>query len=562
MSSISNNMRQFTIGIDFGSLSARAVLMDVEDGSVAASCVYSYPHGVLSTALPDGTALPPDWALQVPADYRNALKILLPQILRESGVSAEQVLGIGLDVTSTTMLPVTLEGRPLCELEEYAHEPHAYIKMWKHHAAQPQAERIEALARQDGAAWLSQFGGFISGEHFLPKAAQIAGEAPALYESCGRLCEVGDWLVWELTGQESRGYCAAAYKTYYNSEDGDVSAEFLARVHPLLASLPDKLPRPVVKPGDSAGTLSEDWARLTGLKAGIPVSAAGVDAHVTAIGCRTAKNGDALLIVGTSTCVIMLAEEYREPVGLNGVVPEGIVPGLNAYEGGQAAVGDMFAWFCENCVPESYAAQARGRGMGIQQYLSALAAEKKPGESGLVALDWINGVRSTLMDFDLSGLIMGLAMDTAPEDIYRCLIESTAFGAWKILKAAIDEGVKIERVWASGGIPLKNPLLMQIYADVFNMDIHVVDVPYSAAVGSAILGEAASVGGGFQGLGRLCAPRDSGCGPVYRPVAENAAVYRQLFEVYSELYHSFGRQSDSMKKLRRLRDRARSTFPY
>ena len=562
MSSISNNMRQFTIGIDFGSLSARAVLMDVEDGSVAASCVYSYPHGVLSTALPDGTALPPDWALQVPADYRNALKILLPQILWESGVSAEQVLGIGLDVTSTTMLPVTMEGRPLCELEEYAHNPHAYIKMWKHHAAQPQAERIEALARQEGAAWLNQFGGFISGEHFLPKAAQIAEEAPALYESCGRLCEVGDWLVWELTGQESRGYCAAAYKTYYNSEDGDVSAEFLARVHPLLASLPDKLPRPVVKPGDSAGTLSEDWARLTGLKAGIPVSAAGVDAHVTAIGCRTAENGDALLIVGTSTCVIMLAEEYREPVGLNGVVPEGIVPGLNAYEGGQAAVGDMFAWFCENCVPESYAAQARAQGMGMQQYLSALAAEKKPGESGLVALDWINGVRSTLMDFDLSGLIMGLAMDTAPEDIYRCLIESTAFGAWKILKAAIDEGVKIERVWASGGIPLKNPLLMQIYADVFNMDIHVVDVPYSAAVGSAILGEAASVGGGFQGLGRLCTPRDSGFGPVYRPVAENAAVYRQLFEVYSELYERFGRDSDSMKKLRRLRDRARSTFPY
>lgn len=557
-----NKNRQYTVGLDFGSLSARAVLMDISDGSVAASCVYPYPHAVLSTALPDGTALPPDWALQVPADYTDALRVLLPRLLSECGVDGGQVLGIGLDVTSTTMLPLTAEGRPLCELEEYASNPHAYIKMWKHHAAQSQAERIEALARQEEAAWLSQFGGSISGEHFLPKAAQIAEEAAGLYHACGRLCEVGDWLVWELTGQESRGYCAAAYKTYYNSADGDVSAEFLARVSPLLRTLDHKLPRPVVKPGDAAGTLSEEWAALTGLKAGIPVSAAGVDAHVTAIGCRTVEDGDALLIVGTSTCVIMLGREYREVAGLNGVVPEGIVPGLNAYEGGQAAVGDMFAWFCENCVPESYVLQARQQGMDIQQYLSTLAAKRKPGESGLVALDWINGVRSTLMNFELSGLVMGMTMDTAPEDIYRALLESSAFGAWKILKATIDEGVKIERVWASGGIPLKNPLLMQIYADVFNMEINVVDEPYSAALGSAIMAQAASVGGGFAGLSGLCGRRSCQRGPVYRPDERNAAVYRQLFEIYSELYERFGRESDSMKKLRRLRDKARSTFPY
>lgn len=552
-----NQNRRYTIGIDFGSLSARAVLMDLADGSVAASCVYPYPHAVLSAALPDGTALPPDWALQLPADYRDALKELLPRLLRESGVDGGQVVGIGLDVTSTTMLPVTAEGIPLCELEGYASNPHAYIKMWKHHAAQPQAERIEALARREGAAWLSQFGGSISGEHFLPKAAQIAEEAPELYRDCGRLCEVGDWLVWELTGRESRGYCAAAYKTYYNSADGDVSAEFLARVTPLLGTLEQKLPRPVVKPGDAAGGLCEAWAARCGLKAGIPVSAAGVDAHVTAIGCRTVEDGDALLIVGTSTCVIMLGREYREVAGLNGVVPEGIVPGLNAYEGGQAAVGDMFAWFCENCVPESCMLQARQQGIGIQQHLSTLAAEKKPGESGLVALDWINGVRSTLMNFELSGLVMGLTMDTAPEDIYRALLESSAFGAWKILKATIDEGVRIERVWASGGIPLKNPLLMQIYADVFNMDIHVVDEPYSAALGSAIMAQSASVGGGFAGLSELCGERSCHLGPVYRPIAENVEVYRELFEIYSGLYERFGRESDSMKKLRRLRDKAR-----
>ena len=456
------------------------------------------------------------------------------------------------------MLPLTEEGTPLCELPEYKDEPHAYIKMWKHHAAQRQSERIEALAKKRGESWLSQFGGSISGEHFLPKAAQIADEAPELYERCGRLMEVGDYLVWELTGQESRGYCAAAYKTYYSREKGDVSREFLAGINPRLASLPDKLPSPIVMPGDSAGGLRDEWAAVTGLLPGTPVSAAGVDAHVTAIGCRTTRPGDALLIVGTSTCVIMLGEEYREAAGLNGVVPEGIVPSLNAYEGGQAAVGDLFAWFCANCVPEKYHAQARARGVDIQQLLTEKAALRKPGESGLVALDWINGVRSTLMDFELSGLVMGLTLDTKAEDIYRAFIEATAFGAWKILKAAIDEGVRIKRVCASGGIPLKNPLLMQIYADVFNMEIHVVDEPYSAALGSAIMGQAASAGaGGFAALGELSGERAEKSGLIYRPIEENAAVYRELFEVYSELYEFYGRKCGAMKKLRELRRKAR-----
>lgn len=556
--SAAKEKKTYTIGMDFGSLSARAVLMEVCTGEAVASRVFPYPHGILSEALPGGKTLPPDWALQLPSDYREAFAALIPALIKEQGLEAEQIIGLGLDVTSTTMLPLTEEGTPLCELPEYKDEPHAYIKMWKHHAAQRQSERIETLAKKRGESWLSQFGGSISGEHFLPKAAQIADEAPELYERCGRLMEVGDYLVWELTGQESRGYCAAAYKTYYSREKGDVSREFLAGINPRLASLPDKLPSPIVMPGDSAGGLRDEWAAATGLLPGTPVSAAGVDAHVTAIGCRTTRPGDVLLIVGTSTCVIMLGEEYREAAGLNGVVPEGIVPSLNAYEGGQAAVGDLFAWFCANCVPEEYHAQARARGVDIQQLLTEKAALRKPGESGLVALDWINGVRSTLMDFELSGLVMGLTLDTKAEDIYRAFIEATAFGAWKILKAAIDEGVRIKRVCASGGIPLKNPLLMQIYADVFNMEIHVVDEPYSAALGSAIMGQAASAGaGGFAALGELSAERSEKSGLIYRPIEENAAVYRELFEVYSELYEFYGRKCGAMKKLRELRRKAR-----
>lgn len=544
----------YTIGIDYGSLSARAVLMRVSDGRAVAACEYVYPHAVLSEKLPSGKPLPPDWALQVPEDYIEALGVVVPGVLRESGVCAEQVIGLGLDVTSTTMLPTTADGRALCSLPRYADEPHAYIKMWKHHAAAAQAERIQALAEEEKAPWLEQFGGFVSAEHYLPKAAQIAQEAPELFADCGRLIEVGDWLVWRLTGQESRGYCAAAFKTYYSLENGDVSGEFLGKISPALSKLCEKLPGPVVMAGDAAGTLSAAGAALTGLKEGTAVSAAGVDAHVSAIGSKTTRAGDVLLIVGTSTCIIMQGREYCQVRGLNGVVPQGITGGMNTYEGGQSAVGDLFAWFCGNMVPQSYHDEAAARGMDIQQYLTELAAAKKPGESGLVALDWINGVRSMLMDFELSALICGMTMETRAEDIYRALIEATAFGAWKIVKSTMDAGVQVEKIYASGGIPLKNSLLMQIYADVFCMDIHVIDEPYSASLGSAILGLAASEqGGGFENLDALTAAYKKKPKLVYTPAAENVGIYRELFEIYSELYEEYGRKNDAMKKLRRLR---------
>lgn len=551
-----NPSEKYTIGIDYGSLSARGVLMRVSDGAAVASCVYEYPHAVLTEALPCGRAFPSDWALQVPADYKNALGFLIPELIRESGIEPGQVTGLGLDATSTTMLPTTAEGLPLCELPRYASEPHAYIKMWKHHGAARQAERIQRLAEEEKAPWLSQFGGYISAEHYLPKAAQIADEAPELFESCGRLIEVGDWLVWRLTGQDCRGYCAAAFKTYYSLEKGDVDAAFLEKVSAPLAKLSEKLPERVVMVGDRAGRLSAGGARLTGLLEGTPVSAAAVDAHVTAIGSKTTEAGAVLLIIGTSTCVIMQGSEYREVRGLNGVVPDGITSGMNAYEGGQAAVGDLFAWFCKNMVPQSYFEKAAERGMDIQQYLTLLAAEKRPGESGLVALDWINGVRSVLMDFELSALICGMTLETKPEDIYRALIEATAFGAWKIVKAIMDAGVRVEKIYASGGIPLKNKLLMQIYADVFNMDIHVIEEPYSASLGSAILGLAASEeGGGFENVAALCEGYRRKAGLKYSPNPENVPIYRELYDIYSRLYEAYGRENDLMKRLRSLNKR-------
>lgn len=544
--------RRYTIGIDYGSLSARAVLMDLDSGAIAASAVYEYPHGILTEALPDGTPLGADWALQDPADYWNALHALVPAVLAQAGAAKEQVAGIGLDVTSCTLLPTTADGTPLCQLESCRSRPHAWLKLWKHHAAQPFADRILALAQEQKAPWLRQFGSLISSEHYLPKAAQIAAEAPDLYQAAARIPEVGDWLVWKLCGKESRNYCSAAFKTYYRQQEGEVDPAFLAAVHPLLANLQEKLPPVIHYPGDRAGGLTEESAAWLGLCPGTAVSAAGVDAHVTLHGSHINASGDLLLIIGTSTCVIVQSDVYREIKGLNGVVPDGILPGLHAYEGGQACVGDGFAWFAETCTPAAYRQEAAERGIGLHQLLSEKAAALAPGENGLVALDWWNGVRSTLMDFDLSGLMVGLTLDTTPEALYRAMIESTAYGANRIIQSMEEAGVPIRAIYAAGGIPLKNPLLTQIYADVCGRDVYLVEQEHSGALGSAILG-AAAAGDGFAGLSALIERYRSASRTVFHPVPEHAAVYRELYELYSQLYETYGQKSDLMKRLKQIR---------
>jgi len=548
--------KQYSIGVDYGSLSARAVLMDLETGVSAASAVYEYPHGIMTETLPDGTPLPADWALQDPADYWEALHVLIPALLRQASAAKEQVTGIGLDVTSCTVLPTTADGTPLCHLEPYRSCPHAYLKLWKHHAAQPYADRILSLAQAMNAPWLPQFGSLISGEHYLPKAAQIAAESPEIYRAADRIVEAGDWLVRRLCGQESRGYCAAAFKTYYRQEQGDVDTEFLAAIHPLLENLQEKLPPEIHYPGDRAGGLTAEAAGWLGLLPGTAVSAAGVDAHVTLHGSHINRSGDLLLIIGTSTCIILQSDVYREIRGLNGVVPEGILPGLHAYEGGQACVGDSFAWFAERCVPAAYQSEAMTQGISIYQLLMEKAAALAPGENGLVALDWWNGVRSTLMDFDLSGLMVGLTLDTTPEAIYRALLESTAYGARRIIQSIEEAGVPVRTLYAAGGIPAKNPLLAQIYADVCDRDVCLVEEAHSGALGSAILG-AAAAGGGFHNLSDLIERYHRSVQRVFHPVPEHAEVYRKLYALYSQLYETYGVQNDLMKQLKQIRLNAR-----
>lgn len=377
---------------------------------------------MLDHALPDGTRLPSDWALQNPDDYIGVLKHAVPAVLRESGVSADEVAGVGIDFTACTILPTLQNGTPLCRLPELRSEPHAWVKLWKHHASQPQADRINETARQLGEPWLPRYGGKISSEWFFSKALQILEEAPEVYAKADRLIEAADWLVWQLTGVETRNACTAGYKAIY--QDGTFpSSDFFAALHPKFADVVDtKMSRDLSALGSSAGGLSEEAARWTGLNPGTPVAVANVDAHVTLPATGAVAPGTLVMIMGTSTCDVLVAETVHEVEGMCGVVDGGIVPGTYGYEAGQSAVGDIFAWFVKHSVPADYQQRAAEAGTDLHSLLADEAAAQRPGEHGLLALDWFNGNRSVLVDADLSGLMLGMTLATRAPDIYRALL--------------------------------------------------------------------------------------------------------------------------------------------
>ena len=546
----------YTIGIDYGTESGRALLVDAENGREVATAVHPYSDGVIDQALLDGTRLPNDWALQNPDDYIDVLKHTVPAVLKESGVSADEVVGVGIDFTACTMLPTLVDGTPLCRLDELRGEPHAWVKLWKHHAAQPQADRINETARQLGEPWLPRYGGKISSEWFFSKALQILEEAPEVYARADRLIEAADWLVWQLTGVETRNACTAGYKAIY--QDGTFpSREYFAALHPDFAEVVDtKMSRDLLPLGSSAGGLSDEAARWTGLNPGTPVAVANVDAHVTLPATGTVAPGTFVMIMGTSTCDVLVAEAVHEVEGMCGVVDGGIVPGSYGYEAGQSAVGDIFAWFVKHSVPAEYAERAAEAGTDLHSFLADEAAAQRPGEHGLLALDWFNGNRSVLVDADLSGLIVGMTLATRAHEMYRALLEATAYSKRLIVETFEQGGVPVDKVIAAGGLPAKNPLMMQIYADVLKREIAVIRSDQGAALGSAM--HAAVAAGIYSDIGEAAAAMGGLSEIVYRPIPENSELYAQLYADYLYLHDLFGRSTAEepggvMKRLRKLR---------
>ncbi len=544
-------MASYVIGRDYGTLSGRSVLVDAADGHVVASSSFDYPHGVLDRNLPDGTPLPADYALQHPQDYLDVLYRTIPRLLETSGVSGDDVAGIGLDATACTILPLDRQGQPLCF--KYPSEPQSYVKMWKHHGAQALANSLTQAAESVCPEILARMGGSISAESFFPKLWELWERAPLLYEEMYEYMEVADWIILHMTGSAHRNGCAAGYKAQYIPGVGYPRPELFEKAG-FCPEWPvtDKMPSPVVPVGETAGYLSEVVAERLGLKAGIPVAAGLVDAHVCVPAAGIAQDGHMLMIIGTSACHMVMDADMKPVPGICGYVDGGILPGFTGYEAGQSSVGDLYAWFVSNCVPAGYYDAARAHDMSIHTYLSTLARQKGPGETGLLALDWLNGNRSTLCNYDLSALVLGMTMQTRCEDIYRALLESTAFGCRAIVENFRNHGVRVERFTASGGISLKNPFVMQLYSDVLNMPVEVIDAEVGPALGSAIF--AAVAAGCYENIQDAAQAMKSRTVAVYTPRPENVGVYEALYREYMVLYDYFGKIERTMQRLRSMRN--------
>jgi L-ribulokinase len=542
------------VGIDFGTLSGRAVVVRVSDGAELGSAVHDYANGVIERELPATAApLPPQWALQDPDDWIEVLRRAVPAAVQAAGIAPEQVIGVATDFTASTPLPVLADGTPLCRLPELADRPHAYPKLWKHHAAQGQADRINALAAERGEPWLARYGGRISSEWEFAKALQVLEEDSEIYERMDRWVEGADWIVWQLCGRETRNTCTAGYKAIY--QDGAYpSGDYLRALDERFAGfVAEKIGGPLAELGARAGDLTAQAAGWTGLPEGIAVAVGNVDAHVTAPAAQAIEPGQMLMIMGTSTCHVMNGDELAEVPGMCGVVDGGIVRGAWGYEAGQTGVGDIFAWLVDHAVPPRYHDEARERGLDVHGYLSELAGKQEVGRHGLVALDWNNGNRSVLVDHDLSGLILGLTLATRAEDLYRALIEATAFGTRKIIESFEASGLPVRELFVAGGL-LKNPVIMQIYADVTRHPLHLIDSDQGPALGSAM--HAAVAAGAYPDIHAASAAMGKVRRDVYAPDEARAGAYDALYEHYSRLHDHFGRGGDDvMHALRRIRPR-------
>ena len=532
----------YSIGIDFGSLSARAVLIDLNNGATVAESEFIYPHAILTDQDFDNVVLEKTDAFQHPKDYLDALSFVTKDILEQSQIPVDQVVGVGIDFTSCTVVALTEDGVPLCFLDEFQNEPQAYVKLWKHHSAQKEAEEITELAHELGESWIKNYGEHISSEWLFPKIMETLHKAPEVFERCAYFSEAADWLVWQLTGEKVYGSCMAGYKACWNAETGYPDNSFWEQLDPRLANIVGaKVGTNVQGTGTKAGCVNAVGAKLTGLKEGTVVSVPIIDAHAALPAVGITEGEKLLLILGTSGAHIIMHEEQKEVAGISGSVKGGIIPELIAYESGQASVGDCFEWFVKNCVPESYQKEAKDRGINIYQYLTEKASLLDVGSSGLLALDWFNGNRAPYVDFDLTGVILGLNLQTKPEEIFRALIESTAFGTKRIVEIYEENGIGVKEIFASGGISQKNAFLMQIYADVLGQEIKVIEAPQAAAKGSAVL---ASVAGGHFGSFKKATETLCKCKEIiYTPNQSNTEKYDKLYKEYLTVSEFFAKNS-------------------
>ena len=516
----------YLLGLDFGTLSARGVLADAADGSVAARAVCEYPHAVMEKTLPDGTLIPAEYALQHPADYIGALCDIVRDLLSDADPAS--VAGIGIDFTCTTSLPLDRELRPLCETARYLGEPEAYVKLWRHNAVE-QGRFVTETAARYGLAWLENVGGEVCGEWALPKLLELKQNTPALFDDTSYYMEAGDWLVSLLSAEPVRSLSYAGYKNFYRG--GFPEPGFFKAVDPAFEHIMrDRFRGRTVAVGERAGRLCPEWAQRLGLPAGVAVSAGLTDAHQGAVGAGASGDGDMLCALGTSACFILQSKKDLPVAGISSKMRGGIFENLTSYES-TSSMGDLLAWFLAECVPGRDFDEAAARNMDIHALLTEKAAALSAAQA-LFFLPWLGGSRCLLRNGGLSGGFHGLRFGTDAPRLYRAILEGIAFESREVFDNDTRQGLEIGRVIAAGGISKKNALMMQILADVLNKEIAVCASDEAAALGSAIT--AAAAAGVYPGVAAACAGMAAGTEKIYRP-GENEAAYRKKFEAYHKL---------------------------
>ncbi len=532
-------MKKMAIGVDFGTLSARAVLCDIETGAVLCQTEYAYPHGVMDETFM-GQTLPKDWALQSPLDYQEALIQTVSSLMKISKVDPKNVLIIGTDFTSCTLLPILKDGTPLCVLDK--ENPYAYAFLWKHHAAQKYADQMTQTALSSNEQWLEKYGGKISSEWMLPKVFMVYQEDRKTYEKADYFIEAGDYLTLLMTGKITHNVCAASLKGFYFDKTFMPSDAFLSALDKDFISVKEKLPQSISPLSTCAGHLTEEMAHKLCLTKNTMVSVSHVDAPVCLAAAGVQKEGDLLAVIGTSSCFLTVTNKIHEAKGICGVYKDAFLEGLYAYEAGQSGVGDILAYYVAHMCPAYIKEEAEKQHISVHTHLTNLAMQKQIGESRLLALDWLNGNRSVLSDAHLSGMILGLTLHTKPQDIYRALMESIVFGGKKIVDNYRSQNIPVTRFFASGGIPKKNAFMMQMYADVLNMEVIVLNNEQGPALSSAIFASVALTKekGGYDDIFSAIEHMKIKEHIVYTPIKENVQAYQKLYSLYEQMHDYFG----------------------
>lgn len=541
----------------------RAVLVDVSDGTVLSEELLEYPHGVITSELPNSShkLSGPDWALQHPDDYLFALKTNISALIRNSGVEPNDIIALGVDFTTCTVVPVAPDGKALCQHEEFKDRPHAYVKLWKNHTSHKEADEITEYTHAIKSDVLDNYGYRASSEWFFPKIWEILRKDPEVYSKAYTFLEAGDFIVYKLTGNMVRSGVFAAAKGFHdNVKMSFPTKEYLRGLDPKLENIvEEKHLTNVVRVGSKAGMLTAEMAKELGLHEGIVVCTAHADAACTLPGAGIVEPNIMTYVMGTSTCHMMMAREMVNIPGMCATYYDGILPGYYCYEAGQSAVGDIFDWFTKKFLPKEYTDEAKSRNIHIMQLMNEKARKYGVGQSGLIALDWMNGNRSILQDSNLTGLIMGLTLSTTPEEIYLALLEATAFGTKVIMDQFAAYNIKIDKLYACGGLAQKNTLLMQIYSDVMGQEITVSAVKETSALASAIFAAVAArrENGGYDDYGEAVSAMVPKPIKTYSPNAQNVEKYKELYSIYKGL-HDYMSQSENnpMKKLRDLQYRS------